>query len=509
MILWKNFRAFQRGASHMISDRQGKILAIGGEELAQETVHWDAVYDLDRKFVTPGFWDSHMHLLEWGRSFERLILSPYDDMGQVLNIVKQRAREAAPGDWILGLGWNMESWGRFPRRYDLDTVCETLPVILWSRDLHTVWLNSKALARLHIDNHFEPMPGGLVDRDVHGQPTGILREHMAHWIYSQLPQPSPEQNIGYLKKAMQRANQLGLVGVTTVEGSPGLEAVMLLDDRLATLRIQLLILSDVLDYAGARRLGGSPYRRIIGSKIFVDGALGSQTAWMWSPYLNQGQTGMGILNVGEIEKAIYEAAARNLLLATHAIGDRAVSTTLDAWEKLVENPGTHGNRVEHAQLVRSQDIERFRKLGLAASMQPIHLIEDRALVERFWGSQRARQVIPTAQFVKAGIPVLLGSDAPVATPDIRLGLWASVYGTEPGNTTSWHPESRLSPEQAIKGYTISPAETDGRPSGALSPGLWADFTIWESDPYAALAEGDFERLKVMGTVTGGRWAYRA
>lgn len=456
----------------------------------------DPVHDLEGAFVTPGLWDSHIHLLDYGRSFRRLKFRPDDSLERVTAAVLERARHVPAGQWIFGGGWNRARFSTDPDRQILDRVAPGHPVLLMSWDYHTAWLNRLALERLGLSN----VPG---DRDSYGRWTGILREAEAFSAQERAmaqDETAPEDD---LARGMREAAKLGLTGVTTIENSRGL-AALLAGPRM--LRAGVFLRADhapsLLDL-GIRAGFGDQWVRILGIKWFLDGALGSGTAWLKEPYTDDPHNyGIDALPAENLEAEAARLHQASLLLAVHAIGDRAVEK---AHRVLTHAPmlgDGRRSRIEHAQLIADEDLAAIQRSEAALSMQPVHLLVDRPIADKKWGVSRSRAAFRFRDVVDRGIPLVFGSDAPVASPDPILGLWAAVHQAAPGES-AWHPEQALTPDEALSAYTRTPAMIDGRPAGILAPGYWADLTLWEGDPRVALIHSDFKGLRVRGTVVGG------
>ncbi len=448
--------------------------------------------------MTPGLWDSHIHLLDYGRSFRRLNFSPDDTLDEVAQAVRERAHCLPAGQWILGAGWNRVRFSEPPRAEVLDRLAPGHPVLLMSWDYHTAWLNRVALERLGFS--LSDAPG---DRDVHGRWTGIIREAEAFSAQERAMAQDDTEPQEDLARGMREAAKLGLTGVTTIENGRGLAALMA---GPRVLRAGVFLRADhassLLDL-GMRAGFGDEWVRILGIKWFLDGALGSGTAWLKEPYCDDGKNyGIDARPHKNLEAEAARLHEAGLLLAVHAIGDRAVE---EAQRALAHAPALgdgQRSRIEHAQLIADEDLDAISESDTALSMQPVHLMVDRAIAERKWGARRSRAAFRFRDIVDRGIPLVFGSDAPVASPNPILGLWAAVHQAAPGES-AWHPEQALTPDEALAAYTRTPALIDGRPAGVLAPGYLSDLTLWDGDPRVALIHSDFDGLRVRGTVVGG------
>lgn len=471
-------------------DSNGTIVAVGDEALLQERRVGDRVESLEGGFVTAGFWDSHIHLLDFARNFSRVAFSDQDDFSHVLAKVSRQARLlSSPDEWLIGAGWNLEALGRRPDLAALDVATGTHPTLLMSLDYHSVWVNSHAVDQLELS----------VDDRALALRAGVLRERAAFAAQEQAEAHSPVN----LDQAVRELNGLGLVGATVIEPPAGFSILQQYQSRSRTLRLGLLLresAAEALVQAGIRGGFGDDFLRIRGIKLFADGALGSHTAWTLAPYEGDPENyGTSLMDVGLLNRWVARLFNQGLGVAVHAIGDRAVQQVagalLSAWGNQI------GGRIEHAQLMSDDTLNALAGKQVALSMQPIHLLVDRSIADRHWGL-RSREAFRLRNIMDAGIPLTFGSDAPIASPDPTLGLWAAVHRGQPGESP-WYSEQRLSPDEAIWCYTRGTALVDDRPSGLIEPGYWGDFTVWREDPRIGLTVGERDRLAVTGTIVAG------
>lgn len=488
---WTDLKTAQPGVSVIVTetDRDGTIRAVGGPELLQDRKPDDEVESLAGAFVSPGFWDSHVHLVDYGLSLGSLAFDSQASLSDVLAQVAAHARGLDPGQALTGRGWNGEALGALPSRALLDAAAAGHPAVLMSLDYHTVWVNAAAIDRLDLPDS--------VRRSALA--TGLVRETAAFAVQQQ----AQAWGTPNLEGALRQLARFGLTGVTAIEDQLGAGRLATRLRNHAPLRAQVLLRAADWPTEGRpwpSQLEPSPYCRVIGVKLFSDGALGSHTAWMVEPYQEEPDNyGMPLLTEAELTKWAKRLRSEGAHLAIHAIGDRAVNAVSTVLCAVWGQAG--GARIEHAQLIDDADLTRLAHSGVGLSMQPVHLLVDRPLAERHWGARSAR-AFRFRDVLDQGIGLAFGSDAPVASPDPRLGLWAAVHRALPGEA-SWYPEQRLSPDAAIFAYTRGPALLDGRPSGAIRAGFWGDFTLWREDPRVGLAQKEFDRLEVVGTIVGG------
>ncbi len=476
---------------------------------------------LDGCAVLPAFTDSHIHLAGFGFSLRDVDLRACPSLRDAVARVAAAAREARPGAWIRGGGWDKNLWpeGRFPRRDDLDPVTGAHPVVLRSKDGHTAWVNSVALVLAGITRDTPDPEGGVIARDTAtGEPTGLLAERAVHLAAAAAGRPGPADVEQAVQDAAAVLHRAGIAGVHVMEGGDVLAACQRLRARGGlTLRVWMTIPEESLEAAaglGLRTGFGDAVLRIGGVKIFSDGALGSQTASMLEPYDGQPDNlGVAVRTPEQLRALIGRASACGIAAVVHAIGDRANRSVLDAIE--AAPPPADGtalrHRIEHAQLLHPQDLPRLASLGVIASMQPIHCTQDRDIADRYWGT-RSRGAYAFRSLLRCGTRLAFGSDAPVETPDVLAGIYAAVARKrrhEP-ERPAWYPEERVTVAEAIHAYTAGAAYASGeeRIKGRLLPGYVADFVALSRDPFAVPPE-ELPEIRVALTVVGGAVRYSA
>lgn len=464
--------------------------------------------------------DSHLHLRKYAESLTKVDCETATRT-ECLSRVGERSRQTPPGEWILGHGWNHNIW---PEGYgsasDLDRISCDHPIYLTGKSLHVSWANSAALERCGIREGTPDPPGGLLGRDEGGNLTGILFEDAVKLIEEKLPAPGEEEIARSIQNAQQNLWRLGLTGAHDFDRLPCLRALQTLDQRgELRLRVVKSIPADFLSSALELALqtgSGSDFLWYGGVKEFMDGALGPQTAALLAPY--RGSEGKGLLlkTEDEIFELGQEAASGGLALAIHAIGDQANRTLLDAYQRLRVYEAEQGipslpHRIEHVQLIDPEDIPRLAELKVTASMQPIHATSDLEMAEAYWGD-RTRYAYAQKFQLEHGARVIFGSDAPVEDPNPWLGIHAAVTrqrGDGAPGPDGWHPEGRISVEQALRAFTAAPAEASGRGNqqGRLAPGCWADLIVLDTDPFRCRPESLAE-IQPRGTMVSGEWVFR-
>ncbi len=505
--------------------RAGRVARVGGEaEVRAAAPAGATTMDLRGTTVTPGITDAHIHLTSWALARRRIEFAEAPTLHAALARVADAAR--APGEgWLRGHGWDANRWGALPARDALDATVADRPVYLDSHDLHAAWLNSEALRRSGITRHTSDPPGGQIVRDpATGEPTGVLLENAKGLVEPHLPTPGPREIDDALLDAQRELHRWGITGVHSVERS-GLEDFARLgrNDRLR-LRVLQAIQLDRLDAAIADGLrsgeaapgtaGDRGWLRIGGVKMFLDGALGSRTAWLREPYLDtDGDRGIQTLPSAEFQRSVARAAAAGIATTVHAIGDAAVELALDVLGA-VAPPAAMPHRIEHLQLCPPDLWARAARSGIVASMQPVHLLTDIPAAERHWGHERSRGAYAFAPLLDTGTVLAFGSDAPVETPDPRQGLLAATRRLPRGSGDAsergeWYPEHRLTPEQALRAYTEGPAWAagDAGHQGRLLPGYHADLAAWSVDPVHA-APGELRDMHCVLSVVAGEIVHR-
>jgi hypothetical protein len=495
----------------------GAILAVGGdaEVMAQYRGTASEVVDLGGLNVLPGLTDSHIHFVGWCLMRTRPHLEKLRSIEGCLEAVSEGLGRTRPGEWLVGTGWDKNLWGngRIPSRRDLDRASRKNPVALWSKDWHALWLNSAALKRLGIARSTPEVAGGRIERDARGEPTGILREEAANQFYNKVPFPPDRSAKAAVLAGRQEFWRLGLTGFHSMEGPAEYRVLQLLDEeRSLGLRGTLYFRHQHLDKLvelGLRTGFGSRRLRIGGIKLFVDGALGSQTAWMLGPYEKSRYRGMPVLGRRELQELVDKASAAGLACAVHAIGDAANRLALDVFEDARRTEKRLRHRIEHCQLVRPEDIRRFRRLGIVASVQPSHCPSDLDLIERHWG-ERGRHAYPFGAMARAGAALAFSSDAPIEDPDPWRGIQAAVTRQRiPADRPPFHPEQSVSVEQAVRAYTTGAAWASGDDGwkGSLEPGKAADFVCLSDDIFRIRPE-EIHKVRVERTVVGGRTVFK-
>jgi hypothetical protein len=503
--------------------RDEKILAVGGDELLNEFSSAQLV-DLEGKTILPGLTDAHIHLENYSLGLAKIDCETAS-REECLRRVAERARATPPGEWLLGHGWNQNNWPEgYGQAVDLDAVAPRHPVYLTAKSLHAAWANTAALRLAGISPQTDDPVDGRLGRDARGQPDGLLFESAMQLVFSAIPEPSVEAVARAIQIAQPSLLRLGLTGLHDFDRGRCFSALQTL--RLnQELKIRVLKSLPKENLAAAAELGlrsgfGDDWLRIGSVKIFADGALGPHTAAMLAPYEGEADNrGMLMVDAEELFEIGRAAAQAGFSLAVHAIGDRANHEVLDGLAHLREYESEQGfairgkrlrHRIEHVQLIHAEDAERFARLGIVASMQPIHATSDMLMADRFWGG-RAALAYAWREQLRHGATLAFGSDAPVESPNPFLGLHAALTRRRtdgsPG-ALGWYPEQRLNFLEALQGFTTGPAYTAGMEDrlGRLAPGYLADLIVLEMDPFTCPAD-EIHALKPWAVMVGGEWAW--
>ena len=516
-----------RARALAIETRSGRILAVGADD---EVRRWGGrdteLVDLRGQTVLPGFIDAHIHLLATAYRAHYIEAAECRSEEEVAELVRQRALQTPEGQWIQGGRWYKDLWPgqHFPTKVSLDAAAPKHPVVLWSKDGHLLWVNSLALQRAGISAQTPDPANGAILRDDAGEPTGVLEEEEAtNLVFNVIDKSDPVLTRHLVEQALRDLLRAGITSIQDIEGYDALNLFQQLrDEGRLGVRVQMILPRNALPELkalGLRAGFGDDMLRLGGIKIFADGTLGSQTAAMLEGFEgNPGNRGILALPEAAMMETVSTAAEMGMSIAIHAIGDRAVRVALNSIERAQQRlsdatmQATAARlryRVEHAQLIAPEDLERMRRLGVVASVQPFHAVADRDLAERYWG-RRYRRAYAYRTMQQMGIPLALGSDAPVETFDPLRILYAAIQrnNTETPDRPAWLPEQALPVTQALWGYTLGAAYAGGEEhdKGSLTAGKLGDAVVLRED-LLTLAPEHIRENGVQATIVGGKVVY--
>ena len=514
-----------------------RILALGSdEEMVALLCPGGSVVDLEGRCVTPGLVDAHVHFRSYALQGRRIELAGASNLDETLERIAGALPEGDADQWILGRGWNQADWpgAVFPSATDLDRITHRRPALLHHKSGHAAWVNSRAMRLARITSSTQDPPGGKIQRDANGEPTGILFEEAIDLAANHVPKPSEKEVVAAMRAAQRRCLRAGLTGLHDFDGRSCFWALQTLRNEGG---LQLRVVKNIpharLEYAigvGLRSGFGDDWIQIGGVKMFADGALGPRTALMLDPYEDEPDNfGIAVAEKEEMMALALQASANGLSVTIHAIGDRANHDVLDVYEALrrqeslgngfgegkaagLSTPFTSlRHRIEHAQLLHPDDFRRFADLKVLASMQPIHATADMEMADRYWG-ERARFGYAWRTLLDTGATLVFGSDAPVEPIEPLRGIYAAVTRRRPDGAPrleGWYPQQRLSVDQAIRAYTVGAAFASGRENtmGSISPGKLADFTIFDRDIFV-IPNDELLEVNIAGTIVDGEFKFR-
>lgn len=500
-----------------IAIQDGKIIAVGSSDQILAAYPKAQRDNLNGATVIPGFIDAHGHLLGLGYSLLNVDLMGTTSKADIIARLRASAGELSDGQWLIGRGWDQNDWPEktLPNKQDLDAAFPSRPVWLERVDGHAGWANSAAMAFAERDLSGDwQVDGGEIIRDENQIATGVFIDKAASLIEQKVPAANSEQLTKALKLAMQKTASVGLTSVHDAGTSLTVWQLLKQLEQRNDLNIRVYAMADgaqeMLDYLckNGQQLDDSAMLTARAIKLYSDGALGSRGAALLSDYSDApGNKGLLIESQETLGKYASKAANCGLQVNIHAIGDRGNRVTLDVLEQVsdaINNPGRH--RIEHAQVIAPDDFDRYKELGLIASVQPTHATSDMYWAEERVGAERIKGAYAWQTFNSLGIPLALGSDFPVELPDPLHGFYAAIARQDHKGwpASGWYPEQKLSREQALYGFTLGAAYAAFQEDqlGSIEVGKYADFTLLSKD-IMQIPESEILQTQVIATYING------
>ncbi len=522
-----NANIYSHTPATAIAIKKGKISAMGNNADMLALAHKNTrTIDARGNRLLPGITDAHIHFYHWAESRQAVNLAGCDSLDELLHRLKERVGVSTAGVWIKGHAWNESEWTppKMPTRFDLDKISPQNPMLIWRADHHAAVANSAALRAAGISANFPDPTDGVIERDSHGEPTGILKELAIDLVGKLIPTLSNLESRQAMIDGIPELHRLGITGIhdqRMMSGAEGATAWQAYQDLEAAGQLNLRMTANIhySQLPNAIALGlksgfGSDRLRFGFVKMFSDGSMGAHTAWVLHSYVDEANTfGMAAMPMQTIAEVTRQASAHGWSVSVHAIGDRANREVLDIMaETLATSPIlAFPHRIEHAQLLAPSDVTRFGKLGITASMQPIHLLDDIVKMDRVWGS-RSQNAFVFKQLLESSAHLAFGSDAPVADPNPWLGIHAAVNRRKPNGypEDGYFPAERLSVAQAVDAYTIENARAVGLENrqGSVEVGKWADLVLIDQDIFS-IDPMKIADTKVLLTIFDGEAVFRA
>jgi predicted amidohydrolase YtcJ len=502
----------QHGVAILVRD--GRVIETGPAAVLRGRHGRARLVEVPNDTILPGLIDAHGHLYGLGLALDTVNLVGSGSYDEVISRVKERAAHAAPGEWILGRGWDQNRWPsrQFPTKEALDAAIPDHPVWLRRVDGHAGLANSAAMRAVGITTATHDPDGGRILCDTNGEPTGVFIDTAQGLVDGKMPLVAFDLR---KKRLLAAANAIAASGLTEMHDAGAdadtIRAVReLIDENRFPIRVYMMVSDDVAmlrEWFARGPLLDYGHRLTIRSvKLYADGALGSRGAALLAPYSDDpGNSGLEIARPEHIRDVAQQAIAAGFQVNTHAIGDRGVRNVVESYEKAGVTPEKRF-RIEHFQVVEPADFDRLARLGIIASMQPTHATSDMGWAERRVGTERIKGAYAWRTVLDSGARLALGSDFPVEDVNPFFGIYSAVTrqdqnGNPPGG---WYPSQKLTLAEAVRGFTSDAAYAafEERSRGTIEPGKLADFTIVEGNFYATPAS-DLFRTKVRMTVVGG------
>jgi predicted amidohydrolase YtcJ len=501
-----------------------RIVAVGS---AAEVDAWHGpktkVLDAQGKLLLPGFNDAHVHFVDGGDHLSAVQLKDAASPQEFASKIAERAKTTPKGEWVVGGDWDEQKWSpaNLPTKELIDPVTPDTPVWVNRYDGHESVANSVALRLAGVTAKTTDPPGGEIVRDAQGNPTGVLKDAAQDLVNKVMPAMTPAHRMKAIHQALDHAASLGITSVQDMNPSyDDVRAYSELQEQ-GTLTVRIYAAPMETGWKDQAKLGirrgfGSSLLRMGAVKGYADGSLGSETAYFFDAYTDA-PNAHGLLSdemhpVSAMQQRLRSADAAGLQLCIHAIGDRAIAMTLDMFTQIEKANGKKDRRwrIEHSQHMAAKDFARYAKLGVIASVQPYHAIDDGRWAETRIGPDRIKRTYAFRTFLENGVRLAFGTDWSVAPLSPMWSVYAAVTrATLDGkNPTGWIPEQKLTVAEAIEAYTVGSAyaEFQEKEKGSITPGKLADFVVLSDDIFK-IPQASIKNVKVEATFLGGKLVY--
>ncbi|CAM4307732.1 amidohydrolase [Zobellia nedashkovskayae] len=493
------------------------VLAVGSfKDLEKFKGDSTEILDVHGKFITPGFIDAHVHLLMGGNSLLNVQLRDTKTKQEFIDRIASFAKKIKPDQWVVEGNWDHTLWGgELPEKEWIDEYTKDNPVAIYRMDGHMILANSAALKIAGIDKNTPDVENGEIVKDSEGNPTGILKSKAMYLVLNKIPVLSNSEKEDAINAAQDYLLSQGVTTIHDVDSLGGFEVAQEMYTN-KKLKVRMYTADPLYKWASVSKTDRSEKWLKNGLlKGFVDGSLGSHTAAFNDPYSDKlDDRGLFIVNEDSLFSQILNADNEDLQVTVHAIGDRANNGLLNIYERVIEKNGTKDRRlrIEHAQHLTTEDIKRFSKLNIIASVQPYHAIDDGRWAEELIGPERIKSTYAFKSLLDANTTLVFGSDWPVAPASPLYGMYAAVtrQTLDNKNPEGWVPEQKINIEQALSAYTKNGAYSsfDENIKGTLEPGKLADFVILNEN-LTTIKPEKLKNVKVLQTYVGGKQVFKS
>lgn len=495
-----------------------KIVAIGTKaEIKHLVGEHTRIYDFKDQFIMPGFHDFHLHIMQGAIALNSVNLFSARSEDEALEMIQEFAKNNPANPWVIGFTWDAGYWDKkeLPTRSSLDRILPDRPALMFHAEGHYAWVNTKALEIANITRNTQKPSYGYIGKDTNGEPNGILYENAMDDVIHHAFNFSRKQKEEMFSNFLTYAASLGITAVHDLYALKSVEALDVFEEFESkgnlTTRVHLWpALNGDIDHAKKLRdTYQSDKLRVSGLKQFIDGVITSRTAFLLEHYADQPETcGETTLPPETIKRWVLKADEEGFSIRFHAIGDGAIRLALDAYEEAQKVNGKRDSRhsIEHVEVIHPQDIHRFKELGVTASMQPNHFaMSERGVYTDRIGTEREKHVFSIRSLQQAGAKLAFGTDFPIDSLNPLLQIYRAVTRIDSSGNTVWHPHECITLSEALKAYTIGPAQGTFREHelGTLEVGKLADLVVLEQDLFQIPVE-EIPNTKVLLTIVDGK-----